>query len=128
MATLKWNGAKCKRAWRLEAAQRVHNAAVFFVKEAEKLLGNPHPPASKPGQYPRKRSGILSRGITFTPSTVMAIYRTLRVKMGYTRKAWYGTILEKKRKRLGLQAMQRRLRKQLANVVAGRGPYSRRTR
>jgi hypothetical protein len=125
MATLRWRGDKAKRAWRLAAAQRLHNAAVYFVKEAEKLLSNPYPPASRRGQYPRKRSGVGSKGVVFRPATVPGIYRTLRWTAGWSREAWYMHRLEKKLGRLGLRAAARRLRRQLANVLAGRGPHSR---
>lgn len=122
---LVWNGAKCKRAWRLEAAQRLHNAAVFFVKESEKLFSNAYPPASRPGQYPRRRTGTGAKGVVFTPQSVQGIYRKLEVKFGWRRESHYMAILENRRQRLGLQAALNRLRRQLANVVAGRGPHAR---
>lgn len=124
-AKLTWNGEKCKRAWRLEAAQRLHNAAVYFVKEAEKLFSNAYPPASRAGQYPRRRTGTGAQGVVFTPKSVQGIYRKLQVKFGWRRESWYMGRLEKKLQRLGLQAAANRLRRQLANVVAGRGPHAR---
>ena len=118
-AKLKWKGARAKKNYRTLAAERLLNAMKKLQKLAKQEFGTHYPPASKPGQFPRRRTGNLVRSIVIAPNTVGEIVRRqLSVGLGYGPRAPYGKILEDYRKRLGLAEIVRRHR---ALLVAALG-------
>lgn len=90
-----------------EAIARKMAAAVIFMTNyhQDKLnISNPFPhlTPSKPGEYPRKRTGFLQKSVTFSPDSIPEIARTMRIRVGYDANAFYGPRLEIMMKRLGL--------------------------
>jgi hypothetical protein len=71
-------------------------------------LGTMNPPPyvtpSQPGEYPRKRTGFLQSQVVYEPTSKAAIASQGSVRVGYSQNAFYGSILEIARKRLGLLA------------------------
>lgn len=126
-AILKWNGAKAKEAYRAEAAERLLGAATFLQQKLRAELNVAYPPASKPGEFPRRRTGNLREQILVVPDTAKGVLRAgLRAKLGYGKKARYGGTLENRLRRLGLRAILNKYRGALpAKVktrVVQRGP------
>lgn len=67
------------------------------ANEHKKRLSVPYPPASRPGQYPRRRTGNLRRSTVVWPGgtgRVAAVRATKQVAVGYLDRAFYGVILE----------------------------------
>lgn len=62
----------------------------------------PYKTPSKPGEYPRKRTGALQGSVVYEPASPSAAAQAGRVKLGYSTNAFYGAVLELKRARLGL--------------------------
>lgn len=125
-ATLKWHGEKAKRAYKTEAAERLLAALKELQKLAKEAFGKAYPPASKPGQYPRKRTGNLVRNLIIVPNTAAEIVRRqLHAGLGYGRRAPYGKILEDHRARLGLKEIVKRNKKVLAAALSGKGAMKR---
>lgn len=110
-AKLKWHGERAKKGIRTLAAERLLRALKKLQKLAQQEFGTHYPPASKPGQFPRRRTGNLVRSIQIVPDTVGEIVRRqLTCGLGYGPRAPYGKILEEFRKRLGLAAVVRKHR------------------
>ena len=72
------------------------------VNEHRKRLDIPYPPASKPGEYPRKRTGNLKRSTVVRPLSVAEVSSSGQVKIGFLERAYYGVILEYEMGRTGL--------------------------
>lgn len=75
-------------------AEQLMRLAKRIAEKHQENLGTLYPPASKPGQYPRKRTGNLQRSTVVRPRTVREIERTGQVQIGYLQRAYYGVILE----------------------------------
>ena len=92
-------------------AERLLAALKVLQKLAKEAFGEHYPPASRPGQFPRRRTGNLQRNILIIPDTVSEIVRRqLTGGLGYGPRAPYGPILEDHRKRLGLKALVKKHR------------------
>lgn len=72
------------------------------VNEHKLRISRQYPPASRPGQYPARRTGNLRRSTVARPLSVGMIQTTRQVEVGFLDKAFYGVILEAKMGRLGL--------------------------
>lgn len=75
------------------------------VNEHKKRISRPYPPASRPGQYPARRTGNLRRSTVAWPrgpGRIDAIRQTKQVAVGFLDRAFYGVILEVKMGRKGL--------------------------
>lgn len=86
------------------------------VNEHKKRISRQYPPASRPGQYPARRTGNLRRSTVAWPrggSAVDAVRETKQVAVGYLDRAFYGVILEA---RMG----RRSLADTVADVIAMR--------
>jgi len=119
--SFKWNERAFDRA-KEEAAQRLQRAAVYFVKQhqAKLSVSNPLPylTPSKPGEYPRKRTGALIGGVIFSPVTSDGIIDgNFKVRIGIMRGVWYGLYLEEKLDRLGFQDTLQTLRTQINTIL-----------
>lgn len=82
----------------------------------KQALATPYPPSSKPGQYPRRRTGNLKRSTVVRPISVSEIQRTGKVSVGFLDRAYYGEILEYEMGRTGLGAT---IEKIIGSRVAG---------
>lgn len=74
------------------------------VNEHKEQLGVPYPPSSRPGEFPRRRTGNLRKSTVVRPIRVDEIRRTGQVKVGFLERAFYGEILEYSMDRMGLSA------------------------
>lgn len=59
-----WRDEAFRRLVAREAADRLESAAIVVERKAIELVSEPFPPASKPGEPPRDRSGKLGESIT----------------------------------------------------------------
>jgi hypothetical protein len=107
---------------RQKAAQKLLAVAAHFVTVHMGFLNvsNPRPyvTPSKPGEYPRKRTGFGQRSVLFQPSSVTGVISEgLKVRVGYLANAKYMLILELYRRRLGLLETLRRTKPQLQAIA-----------
>lgn len=61
----KWNGPQIVAKVGDIMEKRLRRAAEFLVGQIRKALNQPYPPASRPGQPPHKRTGILASSIAY---------------------------------------------------------------
>ena len=106
---------------REELARRMAAAVIFMTNyHQDKLnISNPFPhlTPSKPGEYPRKRTGFLQKSVAFTPDSIPEIAKTLRIRIGYDANAFYGPRLEIIMKRLGLVKTLKDCAKPMAAIL-----------
>jgi hypothetical protein len=114
------NSTRFNAANRETVAENLLAAAVFFQAQHMQRLNKSFPPASKQGQYPAKRTGNLQANILYSPESVPEITRNLYVTVGYGKTASYGSILEFKKKRLGLMQTLKDLQPQLSALVGAK--------
>lgn len=104
-----------------EQAGRLISAAEYFAKVHSQRLSVPNPAphvnSSRPGEYPRSRTGKLARSVTYWPSRVQEVAKKLEISLGYLPEAFYGGILEKKMRRLGLQRTMTDIARQIASFM-----------
>lgn len=112
---------KLPQMLKAEMARRLATAAILFVNEHQKRLNKsnpyPHNNPSKPGEYPKKRTGFLQKSVTFQPTNLPELERTLSLKLGYDANAFYGAVLEVRMRRLGLVKTLTDMLPKLARVV-----------
>jgi len=95
-------------------------AAVFFANQHQQRLGaKTAPPASRPGEYPAKRTGFLQASVLWDPISPIEVEQTLRIRAGYLANAFYGPILEFQKQRLGLRKTLTDLEPQLGALAGG---------
>lgn len=120
---LKWNGDKLLAEMEDKVAQGLLRGAVFFQTTHRNKLNrsNPRPydNPSKPGEYPKARTGFGRSNHTFQPSTVSGIKAEGRVRIGYNRNAFYMLVLEMAKGRLGLRNTLDAITSQLRRIVTG---------
>jgi hypothetical protein len=79
----------------------------MFDNQRSQRVSTPNPPpykdSSKPGEYPRLRTGEGQRALTRLPTEFGEVMRVLRVQVGFVAGKAHLLILEMKRGRLGLQ-------------------------
>ena len=63
--TFKWRTKQYKKELRQAMLMRVIKAGLLLRNEHRKNLNTPYPPASRPGEYPRRRTGRLRDGVLF---------------------------------------------------------------
>jgi len=107
---------------RNEMARRLAAAAVFYVVQHQSRLGksNPGPlylKSSKPGEYPRKRTGFLQKSVGYQPDDLQDIEKSMTVRLGYDANASYGPRLEIVMRRLGLVKTLDDLIPQLSAII-----------
>lgn len=102
------------------AATNLMQAAIFFQAQMMQRLNKTGPPASKPGQYPRKRTGHLQASILYEPESIPEVARNLYVRVGYGKTASYGSVLEFTKKRLGLIQTLKDLQPQLSALASAK--------
>lgn len=88
---------------RREMANRLAAAAIFYIGQHQARLNRAFPPASRPGQYPAKRTGFGQKSVRMVPFQISEIERTLVIQVGYDALAPYMPRLEVLYARLGLQ-------------------------
>jgi len=120
--TMRWRGNDAMQEIRQRTAQKLLAIAAHFITAHTGFLNvsNPRPyvTPSKPGEYPRKRTGFGQRSVSFQPSSVTGVIAAgLKVKVGYLVNAKYMLILELYRRRLGLLETLRRTKPQLQAIA-----------
>lgn len=64
-ASFKWYGGRAPWVVRSAIADGMERAALNIKRSMKRRINRPYPPASRPGQSPRRRSGTLYRSIQF---------------------------------------------------------------
>jgi hypothetical protein len=96
---LAWNG-KAAIAWvDRQCAFHLNQVATKAVAELRKRLDTPYPPASVPGQYPRRRTGNLRTSVMWKPGKSVGGHYA--VALMYDAEGFYGNILVERLGRLG---------------------------
>lgn len=124
MAELRWHGDSLLEELDDACAEGLLRAAVFFqtTHKAKLSVSNPRPhkTPSKPGEYPRLRTGFGRNAVMYEPTTKGEIKQTLTVKIGYLANAWYMALLEVKRRRKGLKDTLELIRQQLQALMVSK--------
>lgn len=107
-----------------QMAGNLLRAAVTFQTEHKRRLNIANPPphldSSAPGEYPRARTGFGRDGTVVQPTDLATIAKTMRVRCGYIKNAWYMGYLEVYRRRKGLNQTLADMRSQIAAIIAGK--------
>jgi len=103
---LEFNGFDLLDKAKQQAAKRIQRAAVFFkdVHQGKLAVSNPRPHTtpSKPGEYPRKRTGALQKHVAIEfLDTNSIIANGLKTRIGIPANVVYGMFLELNMDRLG---------------------------
>ena len=135
-SVFKSNSAALRGDIREQAAKNLLAAAVFYQTQLMAKLGERTPavktikkgkrsrrvfvpPFSLPGEYPMKRTGFLQQSILIEPTKVSEVEKDLRIKVGYSFNAFYGSILEFKLLRNGLMKTLKDLEPYLTALAQG---------
>lgn len=120
MPGFKNNAANVVGEARKAMAKNLLAAAVFFTNQHQQRLGaKTAPPASRPGEYPAKRTGFLQASVLWNPASPNEVEQSLRIRVGYLNNAFYGPILEFQKHRLGLKKTLEDLEPQLSALAGG---------
>lgn len=124
---LVWHGAKIRRALTERGLERLRNAAEELRDYIRGKVSTRYPPASRPGQYPHRRTGDFHRSIRYR---VLKELRRMRVYSNDRKAKWleYGT-----QRMAPRPTFRRALRENTRRLVAalrtkGRGEVRGRTR
>jgi len=100
-----------------DVARRMFDCMLLAQQQLMDDLGTPYPPASVPGQYPRKRTGNLQRSVIIWPATVRGVLNTRprRIALWYDPRAWYGYLLIQRGRR-GPDDTLRKMRSQFDRI------------
>lgn len=106
------------------AAKRLLRAAVYFTNQHQLRLSvsNPRPylTPSKPGEYPRQRTGAGKAGVVYAPSRIPDIIREgLVVRIGQAVNTKYMLILELARARKGFKQTAKDTREVIEMILTG---------
>ena len=105
-----------------ELARRLIKAAELFAVEHSRRLGTPNPKpfldSSKPGEYPRMRTGRGMRSLTVQPESPNQIARDLSVRVVIDDNAFYLGVLSEKMKRLGLLDTADAMKNAVAKIIS----------
>jgi hypothetical protein len=119
--TTQWNGDARMAEIRKAAAEGLLAAGVLFMNQVRQRVSVPNPPpylnSSKPGEYPRLRTGAGQKALTMEPSTPDEVVASGFVRVGYVQGDHHLLILELGAKRLGLLRTLDDMRPQLAALA-----------
>lgn len=120
-----WNGNGPASRAKEEAASRLQRAAIFFQTQLIRRLSvsNPRPykTPSKPGEYPRKRTGNAIANVLAAPLDVPGIIAGgFKVRAGVGEPGRYLAILELFKHRLGFVRTMEDLRPLLKAILTGK--------
>lgn len=78
-----------------DVARKMFDCMLLAQQQLMDDLNTPYPPASVPGQYPRRRTGKLRQGVIIWPATVRGVLNTRprRIALWYDPSVFYGYIL-----------------------------------
>jgi len=110
--------------FRQSVAERLVACAVTLQSQemANLSVANPYPykTPSAPGEYPKARTFNLRNSIEYHPTALDEIKRTLRIRVGYAARGFYGPILATKGRKWMLDTLEL-IRPTLAKLLAGIG-------
>lgn len=110
---------------RLEMAKRLLAAAIAFQAEHRKRLNVANPPphdnSSRPGQYPKKRTGFGQSQVSYEPTSPAEVARELVVRVGISRPGFYLEVLALDRGRKGLIDTLNEMRGRLEGIINSGG-------
>jgi hypothetical protein len=97
-------------------------AAAELVSEHQRRIGiaNPRPylDSSRPGEYPRKRTGFGQANVFYLPKSPAEIAAAGHVDVGYGENAFYMQALVDNQGRLGIEDTLEEMRPRLEAIVA----------
>lgn len=120
--SLKFNGEAAKQAALDDGAERLLAAAVFYQTQLMQRLNkmNPRPwkTPSKPGEYPRKRTGFAQSNILASAKSIKEVIdQGMTVKLGVATNAAYLLILEFYRGRKGFLDLMTEIEPQIKAIL-----------
>lgn len=113
--TLRWTGDAAVLEMSRRVAFRLNQIATQSVAELRKELDRPYPPASRPGEFPRKRTGRLRNSVRWVP--LRLIGGNYGVAVMYDAEGFYGNILIEQGRKGPADVVERVAR----SMVAGTG-------
>ena len=121
-ARFDWHGGDAFADISSVLADRLLRMAVYFQTQHKLRLNvsNPRPylNSSKPGEYPRARTGFGRDSVMYEPTSRSEVRRDLTIRIGYLVNAFYMPVLELTRNRLGLRKTLDDLHPQLQLIAA----------
>ena len=123
--TVEWHGEEMEADLKRRIGQALARCAVLFQTWHKQQLNksNPAPYAdsSKPGEYPRARTGFGRDATTYDPQSPAQMAEQGFVLMGYLVNAWYMGYLETMKGRLGLKKTLEDLQPKLKAILDAAG-------
>lgn len=105
---------------KLAAAERMLKAANTLKERLQIEVDTPYPRASRPGEYPRKRTGTGQREVFVIPETPEGVIANgMDVFIGHSNFAWYMPFLEREKGRLGIFSLFKEMQPLLQAIMAG---------
>lgn len=105
-----------------EAASRLVRAALFFQQQHQQRVGvsnpRPHKTPSRPGEYPRKRTGVGQAAVVYGPESPADIAAFMKVRLGLVPSGKHLAILEFGRQRLGFLKTAADLESQIKTILS----------
>ena len=83
MVGLKWYATDVKRAATDAVHARLRNVAEALRDTIRENVSKPYPPASRPGQYPHRRSGDFMRSIHYRSNRAERSFRVFSANVEY---------------------------------------------
>ena len=91
--SVQWQGDRATRGLSATLHRRMQRGAALVQADARRLVSTPYPPASRPGQPPRRRTGRLMNSIVATVSQRgRSIVLSLTARVRYARFLELGTV------------------------------------
>ena len=90
MSTIKIDKRKLEHLLRKQAGRMLFELATKAMRMLQMKLSTPYPPASRRGQWPRRRTGTLRRSVFMYPNSISGIQAQGSVRVGYDSSGSYG--------------------------------------
>ena len=119
--SLKWYGPNLNESLNSKIGKGLARCAEYFETQHKLRLNKSNPApyldSSKPGEYPRARTGFGRRNHTYDPASPDEMAAEGAVRLGYLQNAWYMAFLEVYRGRLGLVHTMNTIKAQMARLL-----------
>lgn len=116
-----WQGPERERELEAAVGNGLARCAVYFQTQHKLRLNSSNPKpylnSSKPGEYPKARTGFGRDGHAYEPTSPAAMAAEGAVRLGYLANVWYMAFLEVYRGRLGLVHTLNSLKSQLVRIL-----------
>lgn len=77
------NFEQSKQRFGRSVARRLIEVGALLAERHRESLGESYPPASQPGEFPHRRTGLLQTSVDYEPKTADEVIRTGSVKVAY---------------------------------------------